>query len=221
MSLSTCTIENDTSIMSINVTDYTSVVKQASLPGSSNENQRIISFKALPDSDSNAYAQIAAFSPGDSINGSGSNSLFQSFAIEVQASVAGAASPNIPSGWAILKRYPDLLSGYGVSNITNATAVSVPTNQSLLFVNLLNESKALVLPAIGSINPDSKTCLTYTIKDVHGNAAISSMYLSTSGGATIDSNNTILKIDDDYACIDLVSNSQLNQWMITGYYGQI
>lgn len=102
-----------------------------------------------------------------------------------------------------------------------ASLIVNPTmTTSQLFVDLRAQSKTLVLPPISELTPTGSTAPFYTIKDIYGNAATNSLFISTSGGATLE-NPTVsnsVKINSNYAALDILPNATTNTWHILNYY---
>ena len=102
-----------------------------------------------------------------------------------------------------------------------SVAVNPPMTTSQLFVDLRTESKTIVLPPISEIPGLYGEVLPYySIKDVYGNAGLSSLFLSTSGNAILDrlliNNGT--KLNSNFAAIDLTANLSTNRWQILNYF---
>jgi hypothetical protein len=102
----------------------------------------------------------------------------------------------------------------------SARAVPMSTLRSYIFVDLQSESKAIVLPKISDIISVSSFCPLITIKDIYGNANTNPFYISSSSNDTFE-NATIqnaIRINDNYASIDLAGNGFLSKWHILNYY---
>lgn len=93
-----------------------------------------------------------------------------------------------------------------------SVAVSIPGTKSALFIDLQTQSKALLLPPILSNSP------YFTMKDTYGYASINPLFLSTTGGASIDGLGASIGIRNNYASIELVGDPSLNRWHILSYY---
>jgi hypothetical protein len=197
------------SLVTADLTTYPTDVKALQLPVAQQYNERVVYTKALSSPDPTAILQITP-AGSETINGNALYNVSTNYAVSIQASA---------TNWGILNRYPALLNNYTATAISSSTAVFASPNTSLIFVDLTNESKIVVLPQISRISPTSNLSMTYTIKDVNGMAAFSTLFVSTSGGDLIESYQTpILAIDDNYAAVDLVAQPQTNTWLVTNYY---
>ncbi len=138
----------------------------------------------------------------------------------------------VPPRWCVtLLEYPTNI--YTVLNMTysndfvqespdpGSVAVSVPTTNSMLFVNLTTQSKTLVLPPIASFTSDNAQGPYLVIKDVNGKAATNNLFISTSGGAEIENQATCFRINQNYQEIELVGDKQRNQWHVVNYGGNL
>jgi hypothetical protein len=203
------TLSNAVSLVTVDLSTYPTDVKALQLPLAQPSNERVVYTKALSSPDPNAILQITPVDL-ETINGNILYNLSTNYALSIQADGAN---------WGILNRYPALLNKYTATAISSSRAVYPSTNTSLVFVNLTNESKTVILPQISQISPNSNLSMTYTIKDISGMAAFSTLFVSTSGGNLIESYPTpILAIDDNYAAVDFVAQPQTNTWLITNYY---
>ena len=97
-------------------------------------------------------------------------------------------------------------------------AINVPGNTSFLFVDLLTQSKTLVLPPITSLTTCNSNVPYFMIKDVYGNAAFQPMYVSTSGSDSLDGLGNSIRIIDNYSAVELVGDKTMNRWHILNYY---
>ena len=205
----TYTLSSAVSLVTADLSTYPTDVKALQLPLTDLSIQRVVYIKALSSPDLNAILQITPAASA-TINGIPLYNLSTNYALSIQASGIN---------WGILNRYPALLNNYTATQISSSTAVYPSPNTSLVFVNLTNESKTVILPQISQISPNSNLSMTYTIKDISGMAALSTLFVSTSGGDLIESYPTpILAIDDNYAAVDFVAQPQTNRWLITNYY---
>lgn len=124
--------------------------------------------------------------------------------------------------------YWSLLNGYlgnPVFSTQQLPVQSVPvyaSSASQFFVDLRTQSKTVVLPNIQTIsqtqNPNA--CLYMTIKDVYGWASTSTLYVSTTYPDTLEmsSINNAIRINSNFASIDLVANPMLSKWNILNFY---
>ena len=204
------TLSSEVSLVTADLSTYPTALKALQLPLTNLSIERVVYTKALSSPDPNAILQITP-AGSETINGNASYNLSTNYALSIQADGL--------LGWGILNRYPALLNNYTATQISLSRAVYPSTNTSLVFVNLTNESKTVILPQISQISPNSNLSMTYTIKDISGMAALSTLFVSTSGGDLIESYPTaILAIDDNYAVVDFVAQPQTNRWLITNYY---
>lgn len=100
---------------------------------------------------------------------------------------------------------------------------SVPvyvSSVSQLFVDVRSQSKTVVLPQIQSISQTDQSCLFLTIKDIYGNASKSSLFLSTTYPDTLEMSSiqNAIRINSNFAAIDLVANPILSKWNILNFY---
>jgi hypothetical protein len=202
-------LNNAVSLLTADLTTYPTDVKALQLPVAQPSVERVVYTKALSSPDPNAILQITP-AGSETINGNALYNLSTNYALSIQAEGAN---------WGILNRYPALLNNYTATAISSSTAVFASPNKSLIFVDLTNVSKIVVLPQISQISPKSNLSMTYTIKDVNGMAAFSTLFIETSGIDVIESSaSSNLAIDDNYAAIELVAQPQTNTWLITNYY---
>jgi hypothetical protein len=202
-------LNNSVSFVTADLTTYPTDVKALQLPSAQPSVERVVYTKALSSPDPTAILQITP-AGSETINGKALYNLSTNYAVSIQASA---------TNWGILNRYPALLNNYTATAISSSTAVYPSPNTSLIFVDLTNESKAVILPQISEITPKSNLSMTYTIKDVNGMAAFSTLFVTTSGSDLIESYaQPIVAIDDNYAAVDLVAQPQTNTWLITNYY---
>jgi hypothetical protein len=203
------TLSSAVSLVTADLSTYPTALKALQLPIAEPSIERVVYTKALSSPDPNAILQIIPADP-ETINGNIPYNLSTNYALSIQAEGAN---------WGILNRYPALLNKYTATAISSSRAVYPSTNTSLIFVDLTNQRKRVVLPQISQISPKSNLSMTYTIKDINGMAAFSTLFVTTSGGDLIESYPTpILAIDDNYAAVDFVAQPQTNRWLITNYY---
>jgi hypothetical protein len=96
------------------------------------------------------------------------------------------------------------------------SVVTFPTNTTTLLVNTLFTSKIVYLPPIQTANPGT----VYFIKDICGNAAVSSIYIYANGTDTIERQNTgtaSALLNANFGSIMLTPDG-LNNWMILQHY---
>lgn len=120
-----------------------------------------------------------------------------------------------------------ILGGYqGISTFStqvlpvNSVVIEPSFQHSHIFVDLRTQSKTILLPPIETLPIPPDNSPFYTIKDLYGNAAISTLYLSTSINNTLErsSINNAIGIKDNYGSIDLAANRSLAKWHILNYY---
>lgn len=119
-----------------------------------------------------------------------------------------------------------LLNGYLGNPIFSTQQLPVqsvplyPMNPSQLFVDVRTQSKTIVLPNIQTISQTSQSCLFMTIKDAYGNASKSSLFVSTTYPDTLEmsSINNSLRLNSNFASLDLVANPLLSKWNIVNFY---
>jgi hypothetical protein len=124
-----------------------------------------------------------------------------------------------------------LLGGYpGVSTFltclqsnadpTGAQIVDPSLHTSSWFVDLQTQSKVIVLPPIGSIGSNLTHAPFYTIKDIYGTAATNNLFISSSVDNILEHRSTLgcIRINQNYASIDIAANRVLNKWHILNYY---
>ena len=102
----------------------------------------------------------------------------------------------------------------------NSVIVNPSMSNSQMFVDLRTQSKTIVLPPIQNISQLPSACPFYTIKDLYGYASTSTLYISCSVNNTLErsSINNALRINQNFASIDLVANPFLSKWHILNYY---
>ena len=129
-------LSNAVSLVTADLSTYPTDIKSLQLPLAQPSVERVVYTKALSSPDSTAILEIT---PADSetINGNPVYNLSTNYAVSIQASGAN---------WGILNRYPALLNKYSATEISSSTAVYPSPNTSLIYVDLTNESKTVVLP---------------------------------------------------------------------------
>lgn len=208
--MSLYTLSNAVSLVTADLSNYPTDVKQLVLPLTQLSDERVVYTKALSSPNPNAVLYVYTEAESETINGQRDYNISTNYALSIQAS---------GTNWGILNRYPALLNNYTATQISSSTAVYPSPNTSLVFVNLTNQSKRVVLPQISQISPNTDLSMTYTIKDINGMAGFSTLFVSTSGGDLIESYSIpIVAIDDNYAAVDFVAQPQTNTWLITNYY---
>lgn len=117
----------------------------------------------------------------------------------------------------LLNYYTGTISETNFDN-PSGVAVNIPGGKSCIFVNVLSQSKTLVLPPIQSLTAAREQAPYFMIKDIYGNAATNNLYISTMGNATIDGFDTCLKLTSNGCAIELIGDYFLNRWHILNYY---
>lgn len=130
-----------------------------------------------------------------------------------------ATQSSTTSYWSILNGY----RGDLVFSTQQLSTLSVPvyvSSVSQVFVDLRTQSKTVVLPKIQTISQLSSSAAFMTIKDAYGWASTSSMYISTSYPDTLDmsSINNSIRLNSNFASVDLVANPVLQKWNLVNYY---
>lgn len=138
-------------------------------------------------------------------------SSLEAYTLQVQTSTS----------WAVLNKYTDV--GQFITNQTPpplpATSLLSPiVDSSCLFVDLRTQSKTLVLPPLTSISWSNRVSPFLTIKDVYGNASISTLYLSTSIGDLFENGISNIGLYTPYSSIDLIGDASNRRWNIVGFY---
>jgi hypothetical protein len=120
--------------------------------------------------------------------------------------------------WSLLNGY----LGNPVFSTQQLPVQSVPVfpNSSQVFVDLRTQSKTVVLPPIQTISRTDTSAMYMTIKDAYGWASTSTLYVSTSYPDTLEmsSINNAIRINSNFASIDLVANPVLSKWNILNFY---
>jgi hypothetical protein len=135
-------------------------------------------------------------------------------AISLQASVSSSTYY-----WSVLGGYLGLLSFSTQQLPVQSVPIHVST-ASQLFVDLRTQSKTVVLPRIQTLSQTSSSALYMTIKDAYGWASTSTMYISSSYPDTLEisSINNSIRLDSNFASIDMIANPVLQKWNIVNYY---
>ena len=123
--------------------------------------------------------------------------------------------------WSILNRYNGIgvfSTGQTVFPLTSTSLLSLTVNNSQVLVDLRTASKTLVLPSISSFSSSNTDSFFLTIKDFYGNSGKSTLFLSSSVGDSIDGLIPALRIQKNFASIDLASDLGNRRWHILNYY---
>jgi hypothetical protein len=100
-----------------------------------------------------------------------------------------------------------------------SVAVPISGNRSYVFVNLLTQSKALLLPSLATLTSNNSSSPYFLIKDIQFNAGVNPLYVSTTGGASIEGIGNSICIQVAGGSIELAGDRNLNRWNILNYYG--
>lgn len=121
--------------------------------------------------------------------------------------------------YSLLNYYPGTITQADFFNPPpTSVSVPVPGDKSYLFVDLLTQSKTLVLPPISQLVSIKENVPYFMIKDVISNAATNNLYISTSGGALIDGFQKPLRLTANGSAVELFADSFLNSWQILNYF---
>jgi len=91
-----------------------------------------------------------------------------------------------------------------------------PTNTTTLLVNTLSANKIVYLPAVSTVNAGS----AYFIKDICGNAAISSIFIYATGADTIErknANSAAALLNANFGAVLLVPDG-ISNWIVLQHY---
>ena len=203
-----CNLQAAVSFVTANLNNFPATQPVLNMTEAGNE--RIVIIKALSSPTATAVLGLS------SVNNIAILSSFQTYYL---SSLYSVTLQVFESNWVALDNYPALLNNYSTTAISNSVVVEPSPKASVVFLDLTTVSKTVLLPQIASFSPSLSLCYKYSIKDIAGNASFSTLFLSTSGGDSIDSfPKPFLAIDDDYACVDLVADPSKNTWFITNYY---
>jgi hypothetical protein len=130
-----------------------------------------------------------------------------------------ATQSSTTSYWSLLNGY----RGNAVFSTQQLPVQSVPvyvSSVSQVFLDVRTQSKTVVLPPIQTISQTSSSALFLTIKDAYGWASTSTVYVSTSYPDTLEMSSiqNSLRLNTNFASIDLVANPLLQKWNIVNYY---
>ncbi len=127
------------------------------------------------------------------------------------------------NSYSLLNCYPNY-SQIGLTVLPEApgptsVAVTIPGTRSILFPDLTTQSKALLLPLLTTLTNENSKSPYFLIKDVDGNANARPFYISTTGGAYIDSPAiTTLGFHANFASIELTGDRARNCWHVLSYF---
>jgi hypothetical protein len=91
-----------------------------------------------------------------------------------------------------------------------------PTNTTTLLVNTLSANKIVYLPPVSTVNAGS----AYFIKDICGNAAISSIFIYAAGADTIENrnaNSAAALLNANYGSVMLIPDG-ISNWVVLQHY---
>jgi hypothetical protein len=169
------------------------------------------------------YLKEASEIPGPSVFGLStlsSTSILGSTLLYLNSNEALTIQCFSTNTWGILGGYRGT-SVFSTQQLpVNSVIVNPSMNSSQLFVDLRTQSKTVVLPPIQTITSISSASPFFSIKDVYGFASTSTLYISCSATNTLErsSINNALRINQNFASIDLVANAVQRKWHILNYY---
>ncbi len=100
-----------------------------------------------------------------------------------------------------------------------SVAVPISGNRSYVFVDLLTQSKALLLPSLNTLTSSNSSSPYFLIKDIQFNSGTNPFYVSTTGGASIEGLGNSICIQTQGGAVELAGDKNLNRWHILNYYG--
>lgn len=100
-----------------------------------------------------------------------------------------------------------------------SVAVPISGNRSYVFVDLLTQSKALLLPSLNTLTSSNSSSPYFLIKDINFNAGFNPFYVSTTGGASIEGLGNSICIQTQGGAVELAGDKNLNRWHVLNYYG--
>lgn len=118
----------------------------------------------------------------------------------------------------LINYYNNNLFGNFVPPDPASVAVSISPTNSFVFVDLLTQSKTVLLPPVDSTVSTNESAPYFLIRDTYGNANVNSLYISTTGGATIDGIGNSLQLQLNYCVVELAGDKNLNRWHILNNY---
>jgi hypothetical protein len=206
------TLQDTTSFLSVYSSTGSFLYKQVQLPSLYPSTiGRVVYFKEASE-----YPGVPIFT----ISTSGSSLLEASTLIALnrhEAITLQATQSSSTTYWSILNGY------LGTFSTQQLPTISVPvyvSSVSQVFVDLRTQSKTIVLPQIQTISQTSSSALCFTVKDAYGWASTSSLFVSTTYPDTLEmsSVNNCLRLNSNFASMDLVANPVLKKWNIMNFY---
>ena len=209
-----------TNFTSAFIVNFSTIVKTVVLTSNSpQENQstagRLVHIKVTPSGPPSVL-------PAATILCSTGVSFFPAFQSRPLSNVYCVTLQEYPANtYNLLNYYTD--SFPAANYITEPDPSSIPVNlpgdsSSFLFVDLRTQSKAITLPSIPTLTSSNETAPYFMIKDSYGNAFSKNLFISTSGGATIEGQGSTIKVEVDYAALELLGDKALNRWHILNYF---
>jgi hypothetical protein len=212
--ISTINILNTASFISINASNYPTTLKVLMLSTINTDTLgRTIYLKDITGSNVTNRFCILSTSSLDFIQNENNQIVSSLQCLQVQAFST--------TQWSILNKYNGIntfSTGQSVFPLTSTSLLSLSTSNSQVLVDLRTASKTLILPSIPSFSTSNTDSFFLTIKDFYGNAQQSTLFLSTSVGDTIDGFTPAIRIQKNFASIDLASDLPNRRWHILNYY---
>lgn len=207
-------LQNTTSFLSVYTSTGSFLYKSIQLPTIYPSTiGRVVYFKEASE-----YPGVPIFTissaAGQTIETSTTLGVSRHQALTLQASVSSSTYY-----WSLLNGY----LGLPVFSTQQLPVQSVPihvSSASQLFVDLRTQSKTVVLPRIQTVSQTSSSALYMTIKDAYGWASTSTLYVSSSYPDVLEvsSINNSIRLDSNFASIDLLGNAVLQKWNIVNFY---
>ena len=207
-------LDSTTSLATTYISEATIYYKNLQLPFTTSTIGRVVYIKEAGEYPGPSVLSVEP-STGTTIQGSTMVYLNSNQALMLQAVSS--------TYWAILGAYQGTSSFSVRATPVNSVVVNPTMNMTNIFVDLRTQSKTVVLPPIQTLITNPAQVPFYTIKDVYGNAQVSTFYISTSGNDTLE-NSTIrnaVLIPDNYGSIDIVADLAHKKWHILNYYNGI
>ena len=207
-------LDSTASLATTYISEATIYYKNLQLPFTNSTLGRVVYIKEAGEYPGPSVLSVAP-STGTTVQGSTIVYLNSNQALMLQAVSS--------TYWAILGAYQGTSSFSAQATPVNSVVVNPTMNVTNIFVDLRTQSKTVVLPPIQTLVTNPAQVPFYTIKDVYGNAQVSTFYISTSGNDTLE-NSTIrnaILIPDNYGSIDIVADLAHHKWHILNYYNGI
>lgn len=213
-SLSTINISNTVSFVCVDASNYPTRQKILLLSTiNTNTVGRTLFIKDLTGSNATNRFFTVSTSSRDFIQNSNALTISSLQCIQLQAFST--------TQWSILNKYDGIgvfSTGQTVFPLTSTSILSLSADNSQVLVDLRTASKTLVLPSIPSFSSSNTDSFFLTVKDFYGNAGKSTLFLSSSVGDTLDGLSPALRIQRNFASIDLASDLPNRRWHILNYY---